>query len=60
MAKPRPKRVMFDTDVSIVSALDRQSAERQVLNWLAAQSDIVILMSQELSDQILQLSIFRN
>ena len=54
MAESRPKRVMFDTNVPIVSALDRQSVERQVLNWLAAQSDITILMSKELSDQILR------
>ncbi len=54
MAKPRPKRVIFDTNVPIVSALDRWSVERQVLNWLAAQPDITILMSQELSDQILR------
>ncbi|MBC8445999.1 MAG: hypothetical protein H8D74_02235 [Chloroflexi bacterium] len=55
MAKPRPKRVMFDTNVPIVSALDKRSVERQVLNWLAAQPDITILMSKELSDQILRI-----
>ena len=54
MAKPHPKRVIFDTNVPIVSALDRRSVERQVLNWLATQPDITILMSQELSDQILR------
>lgn len=54
MARPRPWRVILDTNVAVVSALDRNSVERQVLNWLADQPEVVLLMSEELTAQILR------
>lgn len=53
MDRPRPWRVILDTNVPIVGALDRHSVERQVWNWLAAQPDVIVLMSDELTAQIL-------
>ncbi len=54
MGRPRPWRVILDTNVPVVSALDRHSVERQVLNWLVTQPDVIVLMSEELMAQILR------
>ena len=47
-----PRRILLDTNVYVVGLLEETSFEAQVLDFLAAQTETIILFSSELEEQL--------